>query len=420
MKKVPSRALVAQHGRALAEIGAVTILGVLATTGFQIVTIRGLGPAEFGLLASFVAIINVASIGSAALRNSVAVVTASQTGPTGRHRWFDGPMIEALVLGAIGTIGVLVLAPFLASSLGSSPATLILTAIAITPYFLFARAQGLLQGAGNSRAVVWWSTGAQLAQLVLAVLVLLAGFGAIGVLVVLVVCAIGGAVGASFEARKIAVQSATRPFTLQSTIVLALTIGLAWLTNADVVLVRAHAPEAVAGAFAAAAVLIKTTLIIPATLSLYLLPRFVNRRGDASMMRLGVNVVLGVTLASGLLMLAVVSIAGDLIVHILFGAGYSASVQYLPLFALTWIPWALAQAILIRITASASLVGVGVLVIAIVAQYVGALIVLPDVMAMMILNGCVGLFAFGAMYVVHLLTGRKLTVRSAEQAGLDG
>jgi O-antigen/teichoic acid export membrane protein len=264
--------------------------------------------------------------------------------------------------------------------------------------------------------VVWWSTGAQIAQLFLAIAVLLLGYGAVGVLVVLVVCAVGGAVGASFEARRLSIVSSAPPFTIESIVVLALTIGLAWLTNADVVLVRAHAPEEIAGAFAAAAVLVKTTLIIPATLSLYLLPRFVSRRGDASMLKFGVNVVLAITFASGLAMLALVTVAGDLIVRILFGASYASTDQYLSLFALTWIPWALAQAILIRITASASRLGVIILAIAAAAQYIGAMMVLPDVARMMIVNGSVGLFAFLAMYLLHVIAGRRLAAAAIASA----
>jgi O-antigen/teichoic acid export membrane protein len=134
------------------------------------------------------------------------------------------------------------------------------------------------------------------------------------------------------------------------------------------------------------------------------------------MLKFGVNVVLAITFASGLAMLALVTVAGDLIVRILFGASYASTDQYLSLFALTWIPWALAQAILIRITASASRLGVIILAIAAAAQYIGAMVVLPDVARMMIVNGSVGLFAFLAMYLLHVIAGRRLAAAAIASA----
>jgi O-antigen/teichoic acid export membrane protein len=403
--------LVSQHGRAIVEIGFVSGLGILATTGFQIVTIRGLGPQAFGLLASFIALINVASIGSSALRNSVAVMTADSSADAstarGVRRRIDGSLVEALVLGAIGTVAILVVAPLLSQSLSSNLVAILVTAAAITPYFLFARAQGRLQGVGDARAVVWWSTGAQVAQLALACLVLVLGFGFIGVLLALLLCAVVGAAGASMQARRFGIPPVSRPFTMNSTAVLVLTLAFAWLTNADVVLVRGGAPEQIAGAYAAAAVLIKTSLIIPATLSLYLLPRFVQRRGDASMTQLGVNVILVATFATGALMLIAVLLFGSFIVGLLFGSSYDASIGLLPWFALTWIPWAMAQGVLIRVTAIASRLGLVLMLVAAVAQWLAASILLPDVVGMMIANGCVGLVVFVSLYLIHHVELRK-------------
>ncbi|MFP3671074.1 hypothetical protein SB717_38990, partial [Priestia sp. SIMBA_032] len=80
-----------------------------------------------------------------------------------------------------------------------------LTAAAMIPNFLFARAQGRLQGAGDSRAVVWWSTGAQMAQAVLALVAVLLSAESSAILAILVLTALAGAVGASLQARREAV-----------------------------------------------------------------------------------------------------------------------------------------------------------------------------------------------------------------------
>lgn len=411
--------IVAQHGRAIVEIAGVSALGIIASAAFQIITVRGLGPAEFGLLASFIALVNVASIGSGALRNSVAVATAAAlhtgTVPSAprRGRW-DASLVEAWVLGALGTVGVLVFALVIAPKDASGLTAAVITASVITPYFLFARAQGRIQGVGDSRSVVWWSTGAQLAQAALALLVILLGGGASLVLVVLLLTAVVGAVGASLQGRRTGAPVAVRPFTMETTVVLLLTIGFAWLTNADVVFVRGGAAPELAGAYAAAAVLIKTTLVIPTTFSLYLLPRFVKNRTDAAMTNLGVNVILGATLACGVLMAVVVAFFGEPIVRILYGQSYADTAPLLVGFALAWIPWALAQGILVRITAAASKLGLIAIVVAAGAQWVLAATTLPDITAWLVANGLVGTFVFLCLYGTHWLLirrGRRSQVR---------
>src|SRR5690606_15025071 len=137
-------------------------------------------------------------------------------------------------------------------------------------------------------------------------------------------------VGSTIHARKVKVATAGKPFSVNSTVVLLLTIAFAWLTNVDVILVRAGASELVAGSFAAAAVLVKTTLILPATLSLYLLPRFVSSRANHTLTKLGVNLTLALTFAGGLLIFVVLLLGGELIVAILFGDDYGMTADFLP------------------------------------------------------------------------------------------
>jgi O-antigen/teichoic acid export membrane protein len=411
-------ALVGQHGRALLEVTIVSGLGIVASAGFQVVATRGLGPEGFGLLAAFLAVINIAAIGSAALRNSVAVQVA--TFPVHRsvigQRRPDASLIEALVLGAVFSAGLFVASPWLAGSLQSNGAALLLAVGTIIPYFLFARSLGLLQGSGATRDVVWWSTGAQLVQLALAVVVLALGFGAIGILAIFLATIVIASLGSSVQTRQLALNPSTRPFSANSVVVVLLTISFAWLTNVDVILVRSGATELTAGTYAAAAVLVKTTLVLPATLSLYLLPRFVTNRANSRMTRLGVSLSLGVTLASGLLIAGVLTVAGPLIVAVLFGQGYELTVALLPVLALMWVPWAMVQAILVRITSISSRWGLALLVVAIVVQWVGANLLLPDVYAMMILNGSIGVVVLASLFTIHHLSARKSDADAAASA----
>ncbi len=407
--------VVAQHGRALFEIVLISGLGIVASAGFQVVATRGLGPEGFGLIAAFLAVINIAAIGSAALRNSVAVQVAATltfAPPIGRRRP-DASLIEAAALGSILTAGLLIASPWLAGSLQSNSLALLLTAGTVIPYYLFARSLGLLQGTGKTRAVVWWSTGAQLMQLALAVAVLALGFGAVGILAMFLATILFASLGSSYQTRHLALSPTTRPFSLSSVVVVLLTISYAWLTNVDVILVRSGVAELAAGSYAAAAVLVKTTLILPATLSLYLLPRFVTNRSNSRITRLGVSLSLAITLASGLLIAAILAAAGPAIVVVLFGPGYEMTAALLPLLALTWVPWAMVQAILVRITSIASKAGLAVLVVSIAAQWIGSVALLPNIQAMIVLNGSIGIAVLLLLFAVHRVAAHRSNSDSA-------
>ena len=104
-----------RHAGPFMTVGAVSVLGIVATALFHALTGRGLGPGAFGLLAAFLSIVNIAAIGASALQNSVAVATASslvETTPEGAtprvaRRW-DGATTEAVVLGGVGALLVVV------------------------------------------------------------------------------------------------------------------------------------------------------------------------------------------------------------------------------------------------------------------------------------------------------------------------
>ncbi|EYR64768.1 hypothetical protein N866_05160 [Actinotalea ferrariae CF5-4] len=404
-----------RHGRALLGVGLVSGVGVAATAAFQFVAIRGLGPAEYAVLASALALLNVASIGSSALRNSVAVAVAdagAASATSARPRRRDGSITEAWVLGAVCTVGLAVAAPL--ASGGLDVWVLALVALAVAPYFLFSRAQGLLQGGGRAKAVVLWSSGAQVAQLVLAAVVLLLGGGATVVLAALAFVAVAGAVGSSVQAARERLTTSARPFGRDTTVVMALTIVFAWLISMDVVLVRAGAEPVVAGGYAAAVVVVKSTLIVPATLSLYLLPRFVARRGDAAMSRTGTNVTVMIALAGGLAMVAVVALLGDLVVSV-FGGGYETVGEVLVPLALAWVPWAAIQALLIRVTATRSRTGLAVLLTAALVQWTGARMILPDLMGFIVFSGVLGTVIALALFIVHL----RAAARAATSESVD-
>lgn len=401
-----------RHAGPLITVGGLAGLGILSTSAFHVVTGRGLGPGAFGLLAAFLAIVNIAAIGASALQNSVAVVTADpETSTTdGSYRRLDSATIEALVLGGAVTVAIVVAAPLFADWLGTSSLAVYLAALTVVPSFLFSVALGRLQGAGRATAVSGYSTASQVFRLLLAVGVLAAGLGAVSVLFAVLLAIVAVAVAASWHTRKLHVRSSARAFSRKSTVLILLTLSFAWLTNIEIVLVRANTVEDVSGAFAAGAVLAKMILLVPTVLSLYLLPRFVFRKTDGSTVRYGINIVLGTVLAAGLAVAAAVAVLGDTLVALLFGAGYDLAADLLPWMAVAYLPWALAQGLLISLTAAASRRALAVLVAAAVVQWIAASILLPDIRAMIVGIGLIGLVTTAALFVLHLRRSRSVAV----------
>jgi O-antigen/teichoic acid export membrane protein len=392
-----------RHAWPLISVGGLAVLGILSTSAFHVVTGRGLGPGGFGLLAAFLAIVNIASIGASALQNSVAVVTADRlaAAPGERtRRGLDGATIEALVLGGALTGAVLLASPFLAGALGTSPLAVNLAALTIVPSFLFCVSLGRLQGTGRARLVSGYSTASQMLRLLLAGAALAAGLGAVSIVFAVLVAIVAGAAVAGWQTRGMHV-AGTGAFSRKSTVLMLLTLSFAWLTNIEVVLVRVNTADDVSGAFAAAAVLAKMGLLVPTVLSLYLLPRFVFRGADTGAVRFGVNIVLATVLASGLALAGVVALFGDLLVSVLFGPGYDQAAALLPWMAVAYLPWALAQGVLISLTARASHRALVVLVAAAVVQWVTATVLLPDVRAMIVAIGVIGVVTAGALFALH-------------------
>ncbi|RYV51362.1 hypothetical protein [Pengzhenrongella frigida] len=404
-----------RHTGPLMTVGAVSVLGIFATAVFHAVTGRGLGPEAFGLLAAFLSIVNIAAIGASALQNSVAVGTARSLAETVEgggvvrptRRW-DSATIEALVLGGVGTLVVVVFAPLLADQLATSALAIYLAALTILPSFLFSVAQGRLQAVGRATSVAGWSTSSQILRVVLAASALAAGLGAVSVLLAVLIAITAAAVAAGWQVRGSHLRTATTAFSSHSIVLIMLTLSFAWLTNIDVMLVRMGTSESHAGMFAAAAVLGKMILIVPTTLSLYLLPRFVNRQGDRGAMKFGVNVILLTVLGSGLVAVLGMTLLRGFLISLFFGAGYTEAADLLPWLALAYLPWALAQGLLIRLTAAVSRLALAVLIGAAVIQWVAVRMVLPDLGATIVVVGVLGVLVVLSMLVLVSRHSRKM------------
>ncbi|WP_323986360.1 MATE family efflux transporter [Microbacterium plantarum] len=386
-------------------------LGAVAAFVFQIVTARSLGTADFGLLAAFFSIVNVAAIGSSAVQNSVAVETAAapRSGGTGLRRQIP---TDALVIGVGGGLLVAALAPWIADALGANLSVVFAAAATIPLSFLFASFVGRVQGSGRAAAAVGWSTASLVLRVLFVAPLMLLGLG-VGGAAGAVLAATGIAtIGAALAARSVPGPTRTI-FTGDGATIVTITVALAWLTSADVFFLRMLAPADVAGSYASVAVLVKAAFILPSTLSLYLLPRFARNRGHSRLTWLGVGVSVLASAGVSLLLLVIFAVAGGPIIDLLYGPAYASAVSLLVPVVAAYIPWIILQGLLIQLIADASRLAAVSLCAAVVVQALAFVRFLPDVAFALTAFGVLGAILCAVLIVVVVAkvnrSGRSLT-----------
>lgn len=398
---------VRHHARGLTTIAAASILGMFSTFVYQVVSARYLAPADFGLLAAFFVVVNTAAIGSSSLQNAIVVKTAEELayGQPASARPRKWP-VEALIIGGGGGVAVALLSSSLADQLDTSPAVVLAGAATIPLGFLLADAVGRLQGSGNVVGAVWTSTAVQVARVILLLGAMAIGLGLAGVIGAVVASTLVVLIGALIAARHTH-RPAGRVLGLSGLSIVVLTTTFAWLTNSDVLYVRAGTPDDVAGAFASAAVLVKVGMLIPSTLSLYLLPRFARNRQNARLRKVGSYAVLAISFATSLAMIVFFGIFGQGLVVLLFGDEYSSAAAILVPLAVAYLPWVAAQGLLISLTSSASRAGAIVLVLAAAAQFIVFPLALPDLAALTWAIGTIGGFVLVTFFVIDVVGSRR-------------
>lgn len=394
------------HATALGSVGVASIVGAVAAFAFQVVTARIIGPDNFGLLAAFFSIVNVAAIGSSALQNSVAV----QTAESGSMMVRSGARVpvDALIVGLVGGALVVAISPLLADALGSSLGIVVAAAVSIPLSFLFAAYVGRIQGAGRATAAVGWSTASLVLRVLIAVPTLLLGAG-VGGAAGAVVAATGLAtVGAAVTARRTPAPRRTI-FTADGATIMVITIALAWLTSADVFFLRVLAPPVLAGEYASVAVLVKASFILPSTLSLYLLPRFARNRESVDLTRVGVFASIGVSAAAGLVLLLAFWLVGGPVIDVILSGGYAGAKPLLVPIAAAYVPWIILQGLLIQLISDASRVAAVALVMGIGIQAAIFFIFLPDLGATLVAFGILGWVLCGVLVAAIMIRLRRVS-----------
>ena len=399
-------------------VGLATAVGTVAGFAAQAISARGIGPQDFGLLAAFLAIVNVAAVGASSMQNAVAVGIAADSPAlddalTPRRR-----VSPATVLGLGGGVIVLLLTPALVRTLDTTPAVVLLAAAVIPLCFWLSEAVGVFQGVGRSAEAVWWTTISLVARVLLMLAAVAAGLGIAGMLAAVLLSTAVAAFGSWLPTRHIGGGRRDRAvFSRNGVTVLLLSLMFAWLISADVIILRASTPVAAAGYFASAAILVKAVFMLPSTLSLYLLPRFVRNRDNDQLVRIGERVTIAATAVTGVGMAAVFWGLGAPIARLVYGSEFTAAGDLLLPLALAYLPWIMAWGLLIRLTAVGSRPAVVVLVVATLVQLAGLALAVPDITAMVWVQATVGLAVLAAFFELVRRLNRSPDRSPAPDAG---
>jgi O-antigen/teichoic acid export membrane protein len=333
--------------RSPASVLIVLAIGLanLSNYGFQVVTGRFLGPREYGLLGGLMAVITVISVSVSSLQTTAAATIASERSDRGQRRLVDPLTKSMLRLGvAIGFVA-LALSPILARFLDIGVLPVAALAFYIVPAALAAIAAGRLQGLERFTAMAWYSTALAVGKFGLAIAVLAIGLRVTGVVASLVISTACIALAGLFFSREAgAVQSGVFSPEVRRAFV-ALT--LFWIiASTDVPLARAFLSEHEAGLYAAAAVIGKAALWLPAVVAQIAFPRMasISSRGEAAtplMLR-----ALAVAFGLAALVVAALYVFGGTVFDVLYGDEYAGADRLAWRLGLATIPLALANVLL--------------------------------------------------------------------------
>jgi O-antigen/teichoic acid export membrane protein len=305
-------------------VAVAVLVANLSNYGFQIVTGRLLTVDEYGLLAGFMSAITIIAVSTSALQTAAAKAVAVGQNRPDERGYFDKltktAMFGGLAFGVVVALAAPVLSKFF--KIGLLP-IFFLGAYAI-PSSLDSIAAGRLQGAKRFRAFAGYSAAQAIAKLGLASILILAGFRVGGLIAGLALSSAAVAMWGMTTSREVGAisthilgEEVRRGF---------FAVLLLWvIVSIDLAFARAYFTPHAAGVYAAAAVLGKAVLWLPAVITQLVFPHLAeqsaNKEKTSHLLRRAVLVILAIsgTAVVGLYLL------GGPVFTILYGDRYDGA-----------------------------------------------------------------------------------------------
>ena len=320
-------------------VGTSIAMWSIGAFAFYLVAGRALGPEAYGLVAALQSVIVVAAQPITGLQWSVARVIASAADD--RRQDAQATYRRALIRTTSWATGLAVVATGVTIALSERGHSIPLwplivtyaSIVAVIPLFL---AAGALQGERRYKGLAWSyaSSGILRAPILLVLLALPLSKVDASMLAVGLAIAIGAtwAVALTRSDLRVRQRPATdtwRAFLRSLPAVMIGLIGIAVLTNVDVVAAKLAIGGDEAGLFGAASVVAKALLVVPQALTIVLLPRVARRKADGgntgSLLAAGI-----VTMAiAGVVAMALAVPLAEPVMRIAFGPQFAAAANLL-------------------------------------------------------------------------------------------
>ena len=330
--------------RSGAQLLVAAAISLVANYLFLLGSGRLLGAADYGTLAALTGLLTVVLLPTGALQMA-ASREISRREAIGERDAAAAFSRGLLVLGLKLAVPLLLVALALLVPLrellridATAPVALALSVLG--GVFVYPTVLGIMQGQQRFRALAFNSAAPMVLRLVLLVVLAVAGmrlYGALGAITVSAVFAVAlGLVtirGTLRSARGVAVPS-LRPFLRYLVPVAVGLFGIAVLTNADIIVVKARFSAEDAGVYAAASAFARVAFFLPSTILAVVFPRTAARqaRGEQSADILGRSVIVTIGFCAALVG-GYLLIGSDLI-SLTYGAEFESAAELLVPFCL--------------------------------------------------------------------------------------
>jgi O-antigen/teichoic acid export membrane protein len=302
---------------------------------FQLVTGRFLGADAYGLLAGLMTVIAIIGVSASSLQTVAAkAVSAGEVRP---HPAPDVLTHTAIRFGAGATLVFLVVSPLLSSFLDVGILPLLLISIFITPSLLGAIAVGRLQGQMRFVAMALFGACLSAAKLVVGVAVAAVGLGVTSIVAGLVITTtLVTSIGLRLSR---AAGAVTRTVFDRSTAQVFVGVTLFWiLVSLDLPFARAFFDEGTAGQYAAAAVVGRAVLWVPAVITQMTFPQM--SQAVSNFESTEPLMLRAFALSTGLALAGVLGIwlFGEQVFSVVYGSDYPSAHLYAWKIALAAVP----------------------------------------------------------------------------------
>lgn len=258
----------------------------LSNYGYHLVMTRLLEPEAYGALGALFGMLLILGVPTGAIQAVIARrASLVAERPDALRALVNGSLRQAIVAGC-GLMAVMTLASPLVKAFFHVPSTpaVLLTAAFLLPTAVAPVARAALQGTHRLRSLGASLLLSALFKLVLGAAFVSAGFGLEGALAGAVLGEVAGLLFAIVPLRRVvtlqAVQFDPRPV-LREVGRATFTLGGYWvLISADLLLVRHYHPTEVSGRYAAATLLGRAVLFLPAAVTMAVYPRFARQPGS--------------------------------------------------------------------------------------------------------------------------------------------